>query len=186
MDQEPFKRSSDGSMVYTSATLSRLWPAGFSTVGAVTFESAAYVARYVMKKITGKAAADHYETVEPTTGEVLRRLPEYTTMSKKCGGPGKPGGIGAAWYSTFKSDVYPSDFIVSRGEKMKPPKYYDRLHELEDELGHQAIKDRREVEALLRQGDSTTARLKVRETCKLAQIKNLKRGLDETTGDGGI
>ena len=39
-----------GHNVYRSAILEKLWPFGFSTIGAVTFESAAYVARYVMKK----------------------------------------------------------------------------------------------------------------------------------------
>lgn len=46
--------------LYRSKKLEKLWPLGHSSVGTVTFESAAYVARYIMKKVTGDAAEDHY------------------------------------------------------------------------------------------------------------------------------
>jgi len=46
--------------LFRSKTLEELWPFGHSSVGTVTFESAAYVARYIMKKVTGDAAAEHY------------------------------------------------------------------------------------------------------------------------------
>lgn len=36
--------------LYVSPSLQRLWPFGYSSVGDVTFESAAYVARYSLKK----------------------------------------------------------------------------------------------------------------------------------------
>lgn len=49
-----------GTKLYRSKSLERLWPYGFSTVGGVTFQSAAYVARYIMKKVTGDRAPDHY------------------------------------------------------------------------------------------------------------------------------
>jgi hypothetical protein len=46
--------SPSGQPIYTSTTLEKIWSKGFVTIGEVTFESAAYVARYVVKKITGK------------------------------------------------------------------------------------------------------------------------------------
>lgn len=125
-----------------------------------------------MKKITGKAAADHYENTDPETGEIIQRVPEYTTMSLK------DGGIAGKWYERFKGDVYPSDSVVIRGREMKPPKYYDRLLELEDPAARAAIKERRMTAALLREGDSTTARLRVREKVKLAQVQQLKRATE--------
>lgn len=166
-DKVAFKKSADGSAIFTSETLSRLWPSGFCTTGAVTFESAAYVARYIVKKINGAGAVAHY--ADPETGEL--RLPEYTTMSLK------DGGVAGNWYKRWKGDVYPSDSVVIRGREMKPPKYYDRLLELEDPEARAAIKERRMTAALAREGDSTTARLRVREKVKLAQSKNLKREL---------
>lgn len=170
-DKTLFKKSADGSNIFHSELLQRLWPAGFCTTGAVTFESAAYVARYVMKKITGEAATKHYQVIEPETGEVMNLLPEYTTMSLK-------PAIGKGWYERFSSDCYPSDQAIMRGKIMKPPKYYDRLHELEDPDAHAELKERRKAEALLRAGDSTPTRLLVREKVKRAQISTLKRGID--------
>lgn len=169
-DKEHFKSSATGEPIYTSAILSRLWPAGFSTTGAVTFESAAYVARYVTKKITGELAEEHYRRIDPETGEVHILLPEYTTMSLK-------SPIGKDWYQRFKTDVYPSDSVVLRGKEMKPPKFYDRLLELEDPEARAALRERRMRQALKHEGDQTTRRLQDREQVKLAQISNLKREL---------
>ena len=59
-----------GVKLYISEELKKLWPYGFSTIGDVTFESAAYCARYVLKKVTGDAAAEHYTYTDPETGEV--------------------------------------------------------------------------------------------------------------------
>ena len=44
----------------TSPMLESIWQYGFVDVGEVNFESAAYVARYAMKKQTGVAADHHY------------------------------------------------------------------------------------------------------------------------------
>lgn len=99
------------SMLYRSPSLEQLWPFGFSTIGDVTFESAAYVARYVMKKINGNSAKEHYGN----------RQPEYTTMSRR-------PGIAAQWYERYKLDVYPLDCVVMRnGKKLRPPKYFDNI-----------------------------------------------------------
>lgn len=176
-DQQFLKKSADGSRLYTSELLQRLWPQGHSTVGALTFESAAYVARYTTDKLNYEKEFA-YEHIDVETGEVIPVQQEYLTASLKCGGPGQPGGIAGRWYQRFKGDAYPSDFVVLRGKQMKPPKYYDRLLALEDPVVRAEMKARREREALLRQGDSTTRRLRDRETVKLAQIQNLKRGLE--------
>lgn len=167
-DKEHWKNSASGEAIFTSEILSRLWPSGFCTTGAVTFESAAYVARYVMKKKTGAQAAEHYRRVDPDTGEVHELLPEYTTMSLK-------SPIAKDWYQRFKTDVYPSDSVVLRGKEMKPPKFYDRLLELEDPEARAALRERRMRQALKHEGDQTTRRLQDREQVKLAQIRNLKR-----------
>ena len=83
--------SPSGEPIYTSPTLERIWGHGFVTVGSVTFESAAYVARYVMKKINGplkekideKTDLKHYERVNAFTGEIIEVMPEYSTMSRR-------------------------------------------------------------------------------------------------------
>ena len=60
----------------------------------MTFESAAYVARYVMKKVTGDAAEAHYTTVNVETGEDFSR-PHFHSCLFNCFFPDRkriPGG----------------------------------------------------------------------------------------------
>lgn len=61
--------------LYISDQLASLWQFGHSIIGEMSFESAAYTARYCVKKITGKDAREHY-------GE---RLPEFSAMSRRPG-----------------------------------------------------------------------------------------------------
>jgi hypothetical protein len=113
----------NGNRLYISESLKELWPFGFSTVGALTFESAAYVARYVVKKVTGDAASDHYMRIDPATGEISFLKPEYTTMSRR-------PGIGRGFFDQFSTDIFPHDYITVNGVKQRPPRYYDGLLEL--------------------------------------------------------
>ena len=52
-DKVPYKVTPQGHVLYVSKQLSRLWPFGFSTIGDLSWQSAAYTARYVMKKRNG-------------------------------------------------------------------------------------------------------------------------------------
>ena len=62
-DKVFFKRSASGDKLYTSKLLESLWPYGISSVGDVTFQSAAYIARYCVAKRTGDAAKSWYACV---------------------------------------------------------------------------------------------------------------------------
>lgn len=104
----------NGVNLYISETLLRAWQGrGFVTVGDVTFESAAYVARYVTKKITGSLSEEHY----------CGRQPEYNVMSRR-------PGIGASFMEKYGEDIYGKDFIVIRDKiKCKPPRYFDSIYD---------------------------------------------------------
>ena len=65
--------------LYTSKILDDLWRLGGCKIGEVTFESAAYVARYAMKKVTGDLAASVYTVVLPD-GTMLEREPEMLVI----------------------------------------------------------------------------------------------------------
>ncbi len=108
--------------VYHSDILEKLWPFGQSEIGSVTFESAAYVARYIMKKILGDETAKQKRY---QTGTETEQQPEYSTMSRR-------PGIGKQWYDNFKCEVYAADSVIVRGKEMKPPTYYDGLYELQE------------------------------------------------------
>lgn len=159
-----------GKMTFTSALLSRLWPYGFHEIGDVTFQSAGYVARYVMKKVTGHFSDDYYEWVDPVSGECFRRKPEYNCMSRR-------PGIAKGWLDKFIGDVYPSDFLVVNGVRMKPPRYYDYHFELLSPDEAEAIKLRRRKLARFRSEDSTPERLHDREVCAIANLSRVSRSL---------
>lgn len=169
-DKELFS-TRHGVKLYISRTLSELWPFGFSTVGDVTFESAAYVARYITKKVTGDAAERHYERVDEKTGEVWSVKPEYTTMSRR-------PGIGKPWLEKFAKDVYPDDFVVLRGKKMKPPKYYDLSFEIDEPELFRKIKASRRAKIEDHMENNTYERLRVREEIQLRKFEKLKRGYE--------
>lgn len=165
--------------LFTSPILNKLWPYGHSTIGEVTFESAAYVARYVVKKITGIDADKHYQTIIPETGEIVKRQPEYATMSLK-------PAIGKGWYEKYHAETYPSDEVIMRGLPMKPPKYYDKLYELTEPEKYDIIKEKRKKQMDKKYDDNSPRRLRDKETVKKAQINNLKRKLDDIPNDGSI
>lgn len=157
--------------IFTSEQLLELWPWGFSSTAAATFQSASYVARYILKKVNGPNRKDHYTWVDPTTGEVHTVAPEFITMSTK-------PGIGRSWYDKFKTDIYPADFCVINGKKYKPPEYYDELYAAENPKGFLKIK-RQRVASLAKHADNNTPeRLAVREQVLIARTSNLRRDLE--------
>ncbi len=104
----------NGNNVFTSQTLEEVWDKGFSEIGDCSYQSAGYVAGYVVKKLK-------------TSDDDLRqkfyggRLPEYATMSRN-------PGIGMEWYAQYKEEVLKHDSVIVDGREVKPPKYYgDKL-----------------------------------------------------------
>jgi hypothetical protein len=154
----------------TSRELERLWGKGFCTVGDVTFESAAYVARYIVKKINGEAAKSHYEYTD-THGVIHARRPEYITMSRR-------PGIGRSWLDRYGSDVWNHDYVVIRGRKMRPPKFYDGVQELLDENQRRKTRGERVRNAKKHSENNTPDRLKVREVVQNERLKMLPRNVE--------
>jgi len=152
--------------LYTSKELNSLWTdnngesMGFASIGDVTFASAAYVARYILKKQNGREAASYYDG----------RKPEYTTMSRR-------PGIGADWFKKYKDDVYPDGFVVINGRKITPPKFYERKLIDIDPEHYDEIYEEKSKNSLVKEQENSYDRLKARETVKLAQLKQLKRDL---------
>lgn len=171
-DKKVLKTLQDGTNYYVSEKLNELWEYGFTMIGDVTFESAAYVARYITKKITGKNAFEHYNKINYETGEIIaERRPEYVTMSRK-------PGIGKPWLDKFSTDVYPEDYIVLRGKKLKPPKYYNAQYEKVYPSDYEKIKNRRIVNAKKHFYNNTRDRLTVRETIQKYKFNLLKRNYE--------
>jgi hypothetical protein len=169
-DKKLWKRTPSGSLIYRSKDLETLWPFGYSSIGDVNFESAAYVARYIMKKQTGKDSEKHYQYTQLSTGEIIQMQPEYNKMSLK-------PGIGAEWYKKYRSDVYPHDYVVVRGKKVRPPKYYDKKYKTDYPYEYDNLIYTRETRAKLNIADNTPERLAVKEQVTKARLQKLKRNL---------
>lgn len=141
--------------LYNSTTLDKLWGHGFCTIGEVTFDSACYVARYILKKITGESAEEHY----------MGRKPEYITMSRR-------PGIGSDFYKNFGGDIYNHDRLVITDKFLaKPPRFYDRMYEVDDPDRFRLLKIERRKKAK-ENPDNSCDRLAVKK--EIAQLNQKK------------
>lgn len=125
--------SSGENPIFESPSMTKTWGHGLTSFGELTFESAAYVARYCTKKITGPMAEEHYTRTNPDTGEVYQLIPPFNGMSLK-------PGIGTTWLEKYGPDAYAKDEVILRGRSMKPPRAYDKLFEGIDP--HQYLQNR--------------------------------------------
>lgn len=166
-DRELNRGNHQGDKLYTSKALEKLWPQGYSIIGDMTFETAAYVARYCMKKITGMEAIDHYETYDPRTGELCQLLPEYSLMSRR-------PGIGMNWFNNFRNDMN-KGFITQNGIKNQAPKYYHDMYKRDFAEDYDNLVQQSSIDPM--HPDLTLDRLRVREKLLIKRTKTLKRNL---------
>lgn len=150
----------NGVRLYESPSLENLWGYGMCAVGDATFESAAYIARYALKKIVGPDAKEHYSG----------RVPEYLTMSRR-------PGIGRGFVDKYRTSIYAFDEVIVRGHPCKPPRYYDKVQESKAPSVLNRVKARRRA-AAAGSADNSGTRLVVREMVKHAAVNFLKRGLE--------
>lgn len=168
-DRRIHSKAADGTPLFISEELSRLWPFGFSTIGAVNFKTAAYVARYCVKKVTGVGSEARYAAhgIEAP----------FMLMSRK-------PGIGAGWFERFSSDVYPAGrIVVGEGKERQAPRFFDEKWKAEDPDGFRSLKVRRRVEAAKRRAARELVdgrdelRARVRNDVACIRVNALKRAL---------
>lgn len=157
-DRQFYKTAKNGDKLYTSRFLEGIWKYGFNVIGDVTFESCAYVARYICDKITGDLAEAHYQG----------RQPEFTNMSRR-------PGIGVEWFRKFGEHSYAHDSVVLRGKEMRPPRFYDTMFEVVDGPRMAVLKRKRRREALRHKADDTPDRRRVKEAVTKASLRIFKR-----------
>lgn len=167
-DRKPIADSAKGKEQWHSDTLDELWRQGYCTISELNYTSGAYIARYILKKITGPPAEDHYSEINKITGEVVQVKPEFITMSRN-------HGIGYSWFQKYYSEVYPADEVIIAGKPQRPPHYYDQLYSVIEPRQWAAVLKKRARNALKHEGDNTPDRREVKEIVKHAQIKTLTR-----------
>lgn len=139
-----------GYCYYSSEFLEKAWseritvdgksvrvPYGFVQVCDFTYETAAYVARYMLKKHKG-LDADFYER------EGI--APEFTRCSRR-------PGIAYQYFEEHRDQIYDFDqinILGGKGKVMKahPPKYFDRLFDVDNPEQMSMIKEKRKDDAV--------------------------------------
>lgn len=115
-DLKPIRRNFDGQQYYVSSTIERLWPYGMHVIGNVTYESAAYVARYTLKKATHNYTREYYD--------IAGIEPEFQLMSRN-------PAIGSRFYDDNIDKFKYGTFSVSTpsgGIKMTMPEYFRKKY----------------------------------------------------------
>lgn len=150
----------DGYNLYRSPLLEKLWPYGFNTVGAVTFESARYVAKYSLKKQTGKNAGFYDEN---------GIVPEFVNCSLK-------PGIGADFFKKYSEDIFTHGCIVINGCSYRIPKYYQVLFERDNPVWYEYYKDQCRQNAIAK--DFDPKRVESRAKIQKHRQERFERDLD--------
>lgn len=173
-DLKPWKRNDRGEQMWTSAFLNSVWGKGRVVVGAVTPDSAAYVAGYTVRD--REAKRDPYGFIDPDTGELVERVAPFRYMSRR-------PGIGAGYVDRFAEQFEAGDFAVLNGRKVPNPDYYRRrLEQLAPDLA-----ERLRVERIDRattpeaKRERRPARLAARET-----VAKAKRGVARVGSRGAV
>lgn len=130
-----------GDCLYTSDLINKIWGKGFVVIGDFSWNTAAYTARYMVKKLKGKDASLEYQA--------LGLEPECTRMSRR-------PGIGIEWINRREDwmDIYNTDEIVlpsnsSKVNAVKPPKSFDMRLKDADPIRYAKIKENRSKAAEL-------------------------------------
>lgn len=80
-----------GDVYYKSSVIENIWNYGFVDISEFSWKNAAYTARYIMKKQTGKQGKEYYQAAD--------LQPEFTQMSRM-------PGIARNYYDNHKEEIY--------------------------------------------------------------------------------
>jgi len=164
------RKTAQGHVLYTSKSLEKIWGLGHVTIGELTFESAAYTARYVMKKRFGDDQEAYYSWFD-RDGVIHPGVPEYTTMSRN-------PGLGTKWLDKYSSDVYgPQPGVIINGKNVQQPKFYDTRTLNEKEQTKQRIENKKN--ARRHAWNNTPERKRVREKIHLEKMRLFTRDIEE-------
>lgn len=122
--------------LYRCPELEKIWGKGMIVAAEVNWNTCAYVARYITKKVGIPANKEHYKK--------LGIEPEFFRMSRK-------PGIGREYYEKNKNKLFEKDEIIVNkyggGQmKVKPPKYYEKLYDIENPEKIKEVKEKRKKE----------------------------------------
>lgn len=168
-DCVPTGRNDIGQPYFKSEKIRKIWDNGHILVTDVSFETCAYVARYVVKKLSGDMAIDYAKK---------NRIPEFSLMSRK-------PGIGAYYLELHPECLDYENINLStkdKGLKIRIPKYYLKQMQLTDPARYEKMMEQRKrlaSDSMMLQLQNTSLNyleyLEVKEENRKQKIKVLKR-----------
>ena len=103
-------------------------------MSVASWNTIAYVARYITKKINGEGSEELYAR--------NGMIKEFLRCSK---------GIGKDYYIENRDKIYANDEIIIKNKKgthkVKPPKYFDKLYKKDNEKAYKTIQRKRKSKA---------------------------------------
>lgn len=163
---------------YQSKMVEQAWtpkgatePRGICNICPATWNTIAYTARYITKKVNGSQKDEHYGS--------KGQMPEFFRVSRM-------PGIGEEYYRQHWEEIYKYDKIIIHNREgtiqSKPPKYYDELFKAEHPEEWKEIQRKRRFEGKMAQKvkDSLTSisrqeRLEIEERSKDEKNLQLRR-----------
>lgn len=167
-DLRPFKQTASG-WYFLSESLRSIWKHGHVIVAPLQWDCAAYIARYVTKKMHGSNLRDK-GTFDPDTGELDLYTIERAFQSK---------GLGLPFYEDHHDEIWDLDACLFKGQYLvKPPRYYFKQLEKSDPVKASLIKEKRMADKPLVVIDETRDKELLYEMeARRLQMQTLKRSL---------
>ncbi len=142
-DLKPVANNFNGDIYYESEFLNDVWsvydkksgirvPIGYVSIAECSYQTCAYVARYMTKKHKGLDAAYYSDH---------NIAPEGSFMSRK-------PGIARNYFDSNSDKIYEFDQIIITGsdgkaKRVRPPRYYDNLYDIFSPEDYQRVKQAR-------------------------------------------
>lgn len=170
-DLIPNGKNEFNDIYYNSKTIEDCWKLGFSGVAKASWETCAYTARYVMKKLKGGASIEY---------ELVGIEPPFVTMSRK-------PGIAKDYYDSNKEKIFEYSNIrigtENGSHSIKPIRYFKKLYEIDEPIKFKELKEKNILSAKennklkqLLTSKSYLEMLADEEKNKIDSLKKLKRG----------
>lgn len=162
----------NGKKYYTSDILSKLWTFGIHRIGDCTYNSCAYVSRYVTKKVNGNNQEQYYEG----------RKPEYVTYSTK-------PVLGANYFKKNYKEFVNTQKISVVADKLYEcsiPKSYDNILQKIDKALFNEMKEKRvqdcktDLDKLLSQDRSIYSKLDSNQKICMSVLRKLVRSYESS------
>lgn len=166
-DGKYFRTTAKGHKVFKSEILDAHWKMGLTEFGSVTHDSAGYVAKYCVKKLTGEQADGRYNFMDFERNVVCRR-PEYGMRSN---------GLGKSWLYAYRRDILVNDTVFAKNARqIKPPRYYDKVLREEFSSEFEILHRRRMSGIRGRESDNSWNRYRSAEAITRAQLSQRPQG----------